>query len=245
MKALAPLFAALALIAAPVSASEFTAEQKGAIDEQIRAYILANPEVILEAMDVLEQRTQQLQAKADRELLASLGDELINDGFSHIAGNPDGDVTVIEFLDYRCGYCKRAHGEVKALVGGDPNIRYVIKEFPILGPDSTLAARTAMAALRQDDELYMTLNDELMRHNGNLDQGALNRIVAEVGIDIAQLRKDIADPQIAANIRETYALARKLDISGTPAFIIGDQIIRGYVPYDTLRELVEDAREAG
>ncbi len=240
------LFAALlVLFALPAAAQSLSDADKDAINAQIRAYILDNPEIIVEAMQVLEQRNQDAQAQADRDLLASLGDDLTNDGYSHVAGNPDGDVTVVEFLDYRCGYCKQAHDGVQALVAGDRNIRLVIKEFPILGPDSTFAARAAMATMRQSSDLYMRLNDAFMRHRGELDQGAVMRIANSVGVDIERLSQDVQDPAIAANIRETYALARRLDISGTPAFIIGGQIVRGFLPYDDLKEIVEDQREQG
>lgn len=240
------LFAAfLILIAAPVAAQNLSTEDKAAINAQIRAYILDNPEIIVEAMQVLEQREQLAQANADRELLASMRGELEDDGYSLVAGNPDGDVTLIEFLDYRCGYCKQAHDGVKALLASDPNIKFVVKEFPILGAESTFAARAAMASLEQGADAYLSFNDAMMRHRGDLDQHTVMRIAGEAGVDQAKLAEDIQNPQIAANIRETYGLARRLDISGTPAFIIGDTIVRGYLPYDALKEIVEEQRERG
>ena len=239
------LAALLILFAAPLAAQDLSPEEKAAINAQIRAYILENPEIIVEAMQVLEQREQNAQADADKRLVSSLREPLENDGFSHIGGNLEGDVTVIEFVDYRCPYCKRAHDSVKALMASDPNVRLIIKEFPILGPESTFASRAAMAVLNQGGDLYETFNDAMMRHQGDLSQQMVMQLAESVGADMPRLAQDVQDPEIAANIRETYALARRLDISGTPAFIIGDQIIRGFVPYDTLRELVEDAREAG
>lgn len=239
------LIALFVLIAAPVAAQELSPQQKAAIDAQIRAYILENPEIIVEAMQVLEQREQAAQANADRELLASMRSELEDDGYSLITGNPDGDVTVVEFLDYRCGYCKQAHDGVKALIASDPNIRFIVKEFPILGPESTFAARAAMAALEQGADAYLSFNDAMMRHRGDLDQHTVMRIAGEAGVDQAKLAEDIQNPEIAANIRETYGLARRLDISGTPAFIIGDTIVRGFLPYDALKEIVEDERRQG
>ncbi len=239
------LAAVLIIFSAPVAAQELSPAQKAAIDAQIRAYILENPEIIVDAMQVLEQREQQAKANADRDLVASLKSELEDDGYSLIAGNPDGDVTMVEFLDYRCGYCKQAHDGVKALIASDPNIKFVVKEFPILGPDSTFAARAAMASLEQGPDLYLRFNDVMMRHRGELDKNAVMRLAGEVGLDQAKLAEDLLNPQIAANIRETYGLARRLDISGTPAFIIGDTIVRGFLPYDTLKEIVEEQREQG
>ena len=239
------LAAVLILFAAPLAAEDLSAEQKAAIDAQIRAYILENPEIIVEAMQVLEQREKAAQANADREMLRSMRDELENDGYSLVAGNPDGDVTLIEFLDYRCGYCKQAHDGVKALIASDPNIKFVVKEFPILGAESTFAARAAMASLEQGADAYLSFNDAMMRHRGDLDQHTVMRLAGEAGVDQAKLAQDIQNPEIAANIRETYGLARRLDISGTPAFIIGDTIVRGFLPYDTLKEIVEEEREQG
>ena len=239
------LAALLILFAAPLAAEDLSAEQKAAIDAQIRAYILENPEIIVEAMQVLEQREKAAQANADREMLRSMRDELENDGYSLVAGNPDGDVTLIEFLDYRCGYCKQAHDGVKALIASDPNIKFVVKEFPILGAESTFAARAAMASLEQGADAYLSFNDAMMRHRGDLDQHTVMRLAGEAGVDQAKLAQDIQNPEIAANIRETYGLARRLDISGTPAFIIGDTIVRGFLPYDTLKEIVEEEREQG
>lgn len=243
MKKLFAVF--LILFAGPALGQDMSPEEKAAINAQIRAYILENPEIIVEAMQVLEQREQNAQANADRELLASMRKPLEDDGYSLITGNPDGDVTVIEFLDYRCGYCKQAHDGVKALLASDPNIKFIVKEFPILGPESTFAARAAMATLEQGPEAYLNFNDAMMRHRGDLDQHTVMRIAGEVGVDQAKLAEDIQNPEIAANIRETYGLARRLDISGTPAFIIGDTIVRGFLPYDSLKEIVEDERRQG
>lgn len=243
MKKLFAVF--LILFAGPALAQNMSPEEKAAINAQIRTYILENPEIIVEAMQVLEQREQSAKANADRDLIATMRDPLEDDGYSLITGNPDGDVTVIEFLDYRCGYCKQAHDGVKALIASDPNIKFIIKEFPILGPESTFASRAAMAALEQGADAYLSFNDAMMRHRGDLDQPTVMRIAGEAGVDQAKLAEDIQNPQIAANIRETYGLARRLDISGTPAFIIGDTIVRGFLPYDSLKEIVEDERRQG
>lgn len=243
MTRLTLFFAALMLWAAPAAAQSFNAEEKAAIDAQIRAYILENPEILMEAMRVLETRQQQQAEQTDRDLVARLGDELVNDGYSHVAGNPDGDVTVVEFADYRCPYCKRAHEAVKALLSADRNVRVVIKEFPILGPDSTFAARAAMAAQIQGEELYATYNDSMMSHQGQLDERSIIRIADEAGLDVEALRRDMDRPEIAENIRRTYSLARQLEINGTPGFVIGDRIVRGFVEYDQLREMVENERE--
>ena len=236
---------ALMLATTPVLADEFTDAQKAELDSLIRAYLLENPEVILDAMQVLEDRQKQAQLSADAALIARLSDRLFNDGFSHVGGNPEGDVTVVEFLDYRCGYCKQAHDGVQALVASDSNVRYVVKEFPILGPDSTFAARAALAALAQGPELYEAFNAAMMRHQGDLGNRTVLRIAESVGLDGDELRAEMDNPAIAERIRTTYGLAREMGINGTPAFVSGSEVVRGYVPYDNLRELVERAREQG
>lgn len=241
----AVLIAAAAFAAAPAGAEEFSADQKAAIDAQIRDYLLRNPEVIIEAMQVLEARRERDEAAEDGALISRLGDDLFNDGYSFVAGNPDGDVTLVEFSDYRCGYCKKAHGAVKALVDADKNLRLVIKEFPILGPESTYAARAAMAAQRQGGDRYLAFNDAMMTWQGNLSEQAVMSLAEEAGLDAGRLQEDMNDPEIAERIQQTYALARQLKINGTPGFIIGGRIVRGYIPYDQLKELVEEAREQG
>ena len=241
----APLLIGTMLAFSPAGADEFSAAQKAELDGLIRAYILENPEVIVEAMQVLEQRQQRAQQAADADLIARMGDRLMDDGFSYVGGNPDGDVTVVEFLDYRCGYCKQAHDGVQALVASDGGIRLVVKEFPILGPDSTFAARAAMASLSQSPRLYEAFNDAMMRHQGDLNQRVVLGIAESVGLDADELQAEMDSAEIAERIRTTYGLAREMNISGTPAFIIGDEIVRGYIPYDSLRELVEAARDAG
>lgn len=241
------LIAAFAVLmtAVPLAAQEFSDREKAEIDAQIREYILENPEIIVEAMQVLEQRQQEDARRGDREKLARLGDEIRNDGYSFVGGNPDGDVTVVEFLDYRCPYCQRAHESVKALLAADGDIRLVVKEFPILGPESTFAARAAMAVQRQSEDLYAAFNDAMMTHRGDLSAAAVERIAGEIGADVEKMTVDMEAPEIAENIRRTFALARELEINGTPGFVIGDEIVRGFVPYDQLRELVEDTRRNG
>ncbi|QIE54561.1 DsbA family protein [Pikeienuella piscinae] len=238
--------ALIALCAAfPVGAAEFSTEQKAEIDAMIRAYILENPEILVEAMQVLEKRHQDQTSSADRDKIAASRDAIFDDGFSHVVGNPEGDVTVVEFLDYRCPYCKRAHESVEALLEADSNVRVIVKEFPILGPESTFASRVAMAAMMQSSTIYEDLNDAMMEHKGNLDEATVFALAKDAGADIDRLREDMQSPEIAENIRRTYALARELEINGTPGFIIGDQILRGYAPYEQLHEMVEAARSQG
>jgi protein-disulfide isomerase len=211
---------------------------------EIRAYLLENPEVLMEAIQILEARREAGKLQADSNLIAQHRDAIFNDGVSFVGGNPDGDVTLVEFSDYRCGYCKRAHPDVQALVESDPNLRLVVKEFPILGPDSTATGRMALAALRLDSSRYEALNDALMTFDGQLTEAVAYQVAAHVGYDIAALKEAAADPEVDAQIAANYGLARTLGLEGTPSFIIGDRIIRGYLPLEALREAVAEARSA-
>jgi protein-disulfide isomerase len=246
MRRIVPLaLAAAAALFAPAFAQDaLSPEQRRDVDARIRSYILENPEVLLEALDVLEQRRQQAQASADAELIAAQSAALFQDGHSHVFGNPDGDLTIVEFSDYRCGYCKRAHPEVQRLLESDGGIALVMKEFPILGPDSTLAARAAMAALREAPDLYPAFHEAMMEHKGQLDESAVFGIARSVGLEEASLRLSMEDPAIAQAIAANYDLAKALRIEGTPAFVIGDQVLRGFAPYDAMVEIVAQARQA-
>jgi protein-disulfide isomerase len=240
-----PTAAALALtlgaaFAVPPAAAQPAADE---IDARIRAYLLDNPEVILEALEVLEQRRADSQARADEDLVAANEQALFADGRSHVFGNPDGDITIVEFADYRCGYCKQAHPMVQALLEADPNLRLVYKEFPILGPDSVLASRAAMAALAIDPAAYERLNDAMLSWRAGLDEGAIFALAAEAGLDEGELRARMDDPAIAEALRANYALAQGLRIEGTPSFVVGNRIVRGFVGLDQMQMLVAQARE--
>lgn len=231
--------------ATPLSApgASMDPEERALLRSEIRGYLLEHPEVIMEAIEVLERRRRAAENEAEADLVARLAPELFDDGYSFVAGNPDGDVTVVEFIDYQCGFCKRAHPEVRTLIESDPGLRYVVKEFPILGPASRTAAEAALAAMRQDDgRRYLAFNDALMAHDGQLDGDAVWQIADEVGLDVDRLRRDAASDEVASMIDRTYSLARALRIEGTPTFVIGDRLVRGYVPLDRMRATVAEVR---
>lgn len=231
------------LAAAPAQAQiEMEPEERSLLRSEVRRYLLEHPEVIMEAIEVLEARRREAETLADRDLVARHQEALWNDGFSYVAGNPEGDVTVVEFLDYNCGFCKRAHDEVRELIETDPGLRYVVKEFPILGPSSRLAAQAALAATMQDEgRRYLAFNDALMSHQGQLSERAVFDYADDVGLDVRQLRRDMELPEVSERIARTQRLARSLRIEGTPSFVIGGQLVRGYVPLERMREAV--ARE--
>ena len=218
--------------------------EREAFREEVRKYLMENPEVIYDAIQILQKQREEAAAVADRDLVKANAEAIFNDGHSWSSENADADITVVEFLDYRCGYCKRAHPEVEEMLERDPRIKLVVKEFPILGPDSVTAGRMALAALTIDPGKYPTLSDALMTYKGNLTESAAYQIAADVGYDIAQLKALAAEQAISDKLNKNYQLAQKLGLQGTPAFIIGSQIIRGYLPVDDMIAVVEQERAA-
>ena len=242
-----PLAALLCLaLTGPAVATEIgsmTDVERTAFREEVRAYLLDNPEVLMEAISVLETREQQAQAQSDAELIAENSDVLFDDPQSWVGGNPEGDVTVVEFLDYRCGYCRRAFPEVEELIESDGNIRFVVKEFPILGDQSVLASRFAIATQRvAGDEAYEAVHDELMTLRGEVNEASLEGIAADQGLDWNEISAEMNVPEVDARIEKSLALGQKMGINGTPSFVFGDQMVRGYVPLDVMREIVADER---
>ncbi len=235
------------LVASPfgsVTAQEvFSADESEAIGEEVRRYILEHPEILVEAMQILEERRRLAEEDRRQQVFSSLSDEIRNDGYSFVGGNPDGDITVVEFSDYRCGYCKRAHPHVKSMLESHPNVRFVVKEFPILGPDSVVAAKAALASLQQEDgELYPAFNDALMTQGGPLNKRTVLRIAERVGLDADELEVAMEAPELQANIDRTYALAEQLGISGTPSFIIGDRVVPGYIEGQMMARIISEQR---
>ncbi len=234
------------LLAAPAGAQDgtaadaFTPVQEDAIKALVRDYLMANPEVLIEAVQAYRERQQQMQMQQVDEVLTSRRDELDNDPDSPVIGNPDGDVVVVEFFDYRCPYCIRVAQSLREVVEEDGNIRMVLKEFPILGPDSVVAARMALAAEKQGK--YEDLHFALMSVSGKLTEDGAFKIAEQVGLDMDQLRSDMEDPAIEEMLQRNFALAQALQINGTPAFVIGDEVVRGAVDMRTLRQIVGKAR---
>lgn len=238
---------ALALLAAPAQAFDINAmseAEREAFGAQVREYILANPELILEAVDLLEQRQQQAEAARDDVLVEENLAELQNDGYSWVGGNPDGDITLVEFMDYRCGYCRRAAPEVAKLLESDGNIRLVIKEFPILGEASVLSARFAVATKHvAGEDAYKQVHDALIEFGGEPNEVALRRLAEGLSLDADAIFAKMDSEEVTAELRQTRALAQKMAISGTPTFVLGTELLRGYLPADQMEIMVEEIRE--
>ncbi|WP_207102386.1 DsbA family protein [Paracoccus shandongensis] len=239
------LIAALLLTATPALAFDISAmseAEKAAFGDAVRDYLMANPEVLVESINVLEERRAASEAESDVALVASNRDAIFNDGHSWIGGNPDGDVTMVEFIDYRCGYCRKFNEQVHDLVEGDGNIRLILKEFPILGPDSETSARFAVAVKQiGGDGAYVQAHDALMAMRGAPSPEALKAIAAEIGVDGDEVLNSMNTESVSAVLRENRQLAERMAIMGTPTFVIGDTLLRG-MPADGLEPAVAAAR---
>jgi protein-disulfide isomerase len=240
--AAAVLALALAFAAPAARAQGLTPEQAKQVEDVVRRVIKDNPRLILEAIEDLR-RQQEAAGKA--KALAALKErrkELENDPATPVAGNPAGDVTVVEFFDYRCPYCKAAHERVKQVVAKDGKVRLVLKEFPILGPESVFAARAALAAHRQDPGKYYALHDALLSTKERLTDALTLKIAGDAGLDVERLKKDMAAPEISRILEAVADLAEELGISGTPAFVVGEALAPGAIDAATLEKMIAAAR---
>ncbi len=212
--------------------------------DQVRAYLMEHPEVIFEAVAVYEERSMAAQDDMSRELIAANAEALFEDGVSWVGGNPEGDITLVEFVDYRCGFCQRAHGEVFAFLDADPDVRLVIKEFPILGPESEVASRFAIAVLALGgDDAYASVHDALLEHQGPVTEFYLEDLAVEMGLDFDAIEEEMQSEATTAVIVENRALAQRLQITGTPTFVMEDEMIRGFVEADVLIETAAALRD--
>lgn len=245
MSFLKPAILAATLLAAPaLHAEEMTPQERQAFRAEVRAYLLENPEVLQEAIAVLEDRQAAEAAARDVQMLAENRDLIFADTHSWVGGNPNGDITVVEFMDYRCGYCRKAWQEVDELVASDGNIRFVVKEFPILGEASDLSSRFAIATLQlAGPEAYKTAHDALITLRGEATKPALERLASDLGLDAPAIMARMGAPEVTAVIQANQALANTLDISGTPTFVVQGTMLRGYVPLEGMREIVAEQRK--
>ncbi len=243
---LRPLFLSLALAALPVAALAQDGGALGALDREtlraeFRAYLMENPEVIFEAVAEYERRTMAEQADMDTTLVEINADELFNDGFSWVGGNPDGDLTLVEFMDYRCSFCRRAFPEMMDFANADGNIRLVIKEFPILGPQSEVMSRFAVAVHQlAGDEAYFIAHERLLDWPGEVSESGLSALAVDLGLDPATVSDRMRAPEVTEILTQNRALAQRLQISGTPSFALGDglggELLRGFLPAAQLQQ---------
>lgn len=237
--------AAALLAMTPYAAAEgsFSDAQKKEIGDVVRQYLMENPEVLLDVSKALEAKQQEAEADQRKDALSANAKAIFHDPNDYVAGNPKGDVTLVEFFDYNCGWCKKGFPEVMSLLDKDKNLRIVLKEFPIFGGDSDYAALAALAAKKQNK--YWELHTALFAHEGKVTKEAVDQIAAEQGLDLEKLRADMKSPEIAKMIADTRQIAQALAINGTPAFIIDEKVSPGYLPADALAAIITEVRTNG
>ncbi len=232
--------ATMGAIPALAQDAEFSPAQKEAMGGVIKEYLMENPKVIFDAIEAYRnEQEEQAQKQAEEKI----GDNIaaLTDADAPSVGNPNGDVTVVEFFDYNCGYCKRALPDIQAAIKGDDNLRVVFKEMPILGPTSKTAAEWALAAHKQGK--YFEYHIALMEHKGPKEEAQLAKLAKDSGLDVEQMKKDLDSGEIEKELNQVMEVAREIGVSGTPAFIVGKTFIPGYVGEDGLKQAIADERK--
>ena len=236
---LCAIFAALPL--RPITAAEIPPEQRKAIEAIIHDYLMQNPDVLIEALRTAEDKaSRDADAKAAVVLKDRRG-EVFDDPATPVGGNPQGDVTIVEFFDYRCPYCKQVQPALQKLLDQDRKLRFVYKEMPVLGAPSVIAAHAALAARLQGK--YEAFHAAMMATKGQITEDVVYQVAGSVGLDVDRLKHDITSPEIDQAVKANLALAKALDIHGTPGFIIGEHIVPGAIDLDALKDLVAGARK--
>jgi protein-disulfide isomerase len=233
-------FALTALFAAPASAQTFSTDQQQQIEGIIKDYLLKHPEVVQDAMSALEKKQQEADAEKARATIRNNNATLFNSAHQVVLGNPQGNVQIVEFFDYNCGFCKRALPDMMTLLKNDPNIRFVLKEFPVLGEGSIEAAHVAVAARMQDPtgKKYLEFHQKLLGGRGPADQARALAVAKEVGFDMARIQKDLTSDEVKTTIDEDMKLADALGVNGTPSYVVGGELVVGAVGLDTLKEKI-------
>lgn len=230
-------------LAVPVSAQSFPEAQQDEIRSIVRDYLLENPEIIAEALNMLESRQKQMAEAARTEAVANMQAQIFDSPNQIVLGNPDGDVTMVEFFDYNCGFCKRAHMDMMALVEADPNLRFVLKEFPVLGEGSVEAARVSIAVNDLAPEKFEEFHLQLLLGPGQANAAKAMRVATSLGIDGAALEAATKTDRAAETIQEVYMLADALGLTGTPSYVVGDQVLFGAVGEEQLRDSIKKVRD--
>jgi protein-disulfide isomerase len=237
---------ALLAIAVPQAsyADEFSTNQRGEVERIVREYLIAHPEVIQDAMAELEKRQSAADAEKHKAAVKQYSEALFASPRQVVLGNPDGNVTFVEFFDYNCGYCKRAMDDMLTLMKNDPKLKIVLKEFPVLGPGSVEAAQVAVAVHMQDKsgKKYLEFHQKLLGGRGQADKARALAVAKDIGLDMGRLDKALASAEVKATLQESFKLAEALGLNGTPSYVIGDNVVVGAVGLDALKEKVNTSR---
>jgi protein-disulfide isomerase len=220
-----------------VSTQILSADQQQAIGILVKSYIAAHPEIVQDALDALDKRQKDAEADKARTTIKDNNATIFNSAHQVVLGNPQGNVTMVEFFDYNCAYCKRALPDMMSLLSANPNLRFVLKEFPVLGDGSVEAAHVAVAARMQDPtgKKYMEFHQKLLGGRGAADKARALAVAKEVGFDMARIEKDMDSPEVKTTIDEDMKLADALGVNGTPSYVIGDEVVVGAVGFDELK----------
>lgn len=236
------MLSAMALPAAAFDITEMSETERGAFGQAVRAYLMENPEVLVEAITALEQRRLADEAQNDVAMIAANQEAIFNDKHSWVGGNPDGDLTMVEFVDYRCAVCRQVFPDVEAAVASDGNIRFILKEFPILGQESDLASRFAIAVKQlAGDEVYKTAHNELMIMDDRVTAESLSALATKLGVDPEEILNRMHTEDVNVVLRENHQLAERMAVMGTPTFILGDNMLRG-VPRSGIQQVIAEIR---
>ncbi|HZP69069.1 MAG TPA: DsbA family protein [Pseudolabrys sp.] len=225
-------------------ADELSAGQRGEVERIVREYLIAHPEIIQDAMAELDRRQTAAQAEKHKAAIKEYSRALFSSPRQVVLGNPDGNVTFVEFFDYNCGYCKRAMDDMLTLLKDDPKLKVVLKEFPVLGPGSVEAAQVAVGVRMQDKtgKKYLEFHQKLLGGRGEANKARALAVAKDIGIDMTRLEKDMAGPEVKATLQESFKLAEALGLNGTPSYVIGDNVVVGAVGLEALKEKVNTSR---
>jgi protein-disulfide isomerase len=243
---IAAAVAAIGFVFATAPASALSDTDKVAVEAIIKEYLVKNPDVLRDALEVLEKRQAAEESKKQQATIAKNGSLIFDSPRGPIVGNPAGDVTLVEFFDYNCGYCKRAMQDIMQLSKEDPKLKIVLKEFPVLGPGSLEAAKIAIAVRMQDKGgKYVEFHRRLLGGRGEANKERATAAAKEAGFDVARIEKDLQSPEIGETLKESAVLANSLGINGTPTFVIADELVIGALGYDALKSKIDSARKCG
>ena len=241
---IAAVCAALLISTVPhsVRSEEFSKAQRGDIERIVHDYLIAHPEVLQEAMAELEKRQTAAETEKHKAAVKAHAKALFSSPDQVVLGNPNGNVTFVEFFDYNCGYCKRAMSDMLTLLKTDPKLKVVLKEFPVLGPGSVEAARVAVAVRMQAPKKYLEFHTKLLGGRGHADGARALAVAKEIGLDMARLEKDMKSPEIQKTLQNDFKLAEALGLNGTPSYVIGDNVVVGAIGLQGLQEKINTAR---